>query len=299
MLEYGKMLVDHYLHEESTLLFSELNTNTSDLSIDFYGFEDCKPSYSFGPAIRENYVIHYITKGKGTFYYNNKKIPLSRGDLFLLKPNEVTFYQADKEEPWSYYWIGMGGNKSSDFFNLSTFGLEAYLRHHESQSTLKVAKELVKLITTAESREHTVSNQLDLLAQAYKLLFELSKLAPNPAVNQVTQSEQICQECRHIIENHYNIDSLSISNIARNLNVNRSYLTSLFKKYNHVSPKEYLLQIRMRRAKLLLEHTTEPIKVIAYSVGYQDPLYFSKVFRDFYKMTPSQCRKTPRLSISE
>lgn len=273
------------------MFFSELNTDTMDLSIDFYGYEECTPSYSFGPAIRENYVIHYISKGKGIFYYKNQEISLSAGDLFLLKPNEVTFYQADQEDPWAYYWIGIGGNKTAPYFNLSSLGEVAYLQHNKQQSTKKVASQMIQLITQAEEKERTTSNQLELLSQAYKLLFELSILSPNAPSHELSQTEKLCQECRYVIEKHYNIDGLSISSIAQKLNVNRSYLTTLFKKYYHVSPKDYLLQIRMKRAKQLLENTEEPIKVISYSVGYLDPLYFSKAFKDFYSLSPSQFRK--------
>ena len=273
------------------MFFSELNTDTMDLSIDFYGYEECTPSYSFGPAIRENYVIHYISKGKGIFYYKNQEIPLSAGDLFLLKPNEVTFYQADQEDPWAYYWIGIGGNKTAPYFNLSSLGEVAYLQHNKKQATKKVASQMIQLITQAEEKERTTSNQLELLSQAYKLLFELSILSPNASSHELNQTEKLCQECRYVIEKHYNIDGLSISSIAQKLNVNRSYLTTLFKKYYHVSPKDYLLQTRMKRAKQLLENTQEPIKVISYSVGYLDPLYFSKAFKEFYSVSPSQFRK--------
>lgn len=281
------------------MLFSELHTDTVDLSIDFYGYEDCAPSYSFGPAIREHYIIHYITKGKGVFYYKDKEIPLSAGDLFLLKPNEKTFYQADQEEPWSYYWIGFGGNKAGDYFSLSNLGIDAYLYNQPNENTKKVANQIIKLIRKGEEKEHTTSNQLELLGQAYQLLFELSMLSPNQAHQQLSQTEKLCLECRHIIEKHYNIDGLSIATIADNLNVHRSYLTTLFKKYYHISPKEYLLQTRMKRAKQLLENTDESIKVIACSVGYMDPLYFSKVFKDCYQISPTQCRKQPLISISE
>ncbi|MET3557672.1 AraC-like DNA-binding protein [Streptococcus rupicaprae] len=276
------------------MLFAELNTDTMDLSIDFYGFEECAPSYSFGPAIRDNYVIHYISQGKGTFYYKNQEIPLSAGDLFLLKANETTFYQADSEDPWSYYWIGIGGNKADLYFGLSSLGEVAYIQHNKKQSTKKVAKQMIQLITQAEEKERTIGNQLELLSQAYQLLYELNILSPNSSSHELSQTEKICQECRHVIEKHYSIDGLSISSIAQKLNVNRSYLTTLFKKYYHVSPKDYLLQTRMKRAKQLLENTQESIKVISYSVGYLDPLYFSKAFKEFYSMSPSQFRKNDR-----
>ena len=47
------------------IIFSELETGTLDLRLDFYGYEDCLPDQFFGPAIRENYVLHYITEGNG------------------------------------------------------------------------------------------------------------------------------------------------------------------------------------------------------------------------------------------
>ena len=58
------------------LIFSELETGTLDLRLDFYGYEDCLPDQFFGPAIRENYVLHYITEGKGRLEYKDQKIPL-------------------------------------------------------------------------------------------------------------------------------------------------------------------------------------------------------------------------------
>ncbi|MDU6946922.1 MAG: AraC family ligand binding domain-containing protein, partial [Streptococcus parasanguinis] len=97
------------------LVFSEYQTDTIDLALDFYGYEDCPKNYEFGPSVRDNFVLHYITKGKGVFHFNNKEIHLEAGDLFLLPKNKVTYYKADEEEPWSYYWIGISGTKVSDF----------------------------------------------------------------------------------------------------------------------------------------------------------------------------------------
>ena len=60
------------------LIFSELETGTLDLRLDFYGYEDCLPDQFFGPAIRENYVLHYITEGKGYLEYKDQKTPSKR-----------------------------------------------------------------------------------------------------------------------------------------------------------------------------------------------------------------------------
>ncbi|MGT2910624.1 AraC family transcriptional regulator [Streptococcus cameli] len=274
------------------MFYSELHQDTMDLTIDFYGYEACSSLYSFGPAIRENYVLHYIEKGKGYFHYQNKVVTLQEGDLFLLKPNEVTFYQADEANPWAYFWIGLSGNKAKDYFSLSHIQEDAYLINTTQQVTGSIGQEIINLLQTAESKEHSTQNHLELLGHAYQILYLLSDLAPNKSKVELTQTEEICLECRHIIDKHYNLDGLSISNIADELSVNRSYLTTSFKKLYHISPKDYLLQTRMKRAKQLLEATDEAIKVISYSVGYRDPLYFSKAFKDFYKQSPSQFRRS-------
>ncbi len=50
-------------------VFSEYQTDTIDLALDFYGYEDCPKNYEFGPSVRDNFVLHFITKGKGVFHF--------------------------------------------------------------------------------------------------------------------------------------------------------------------------------------------------------------------------------------
>ena len=90
-----------------------------------------------------------------------------------------------------------------------------------------------------------------------------------------------------MIETHYAKEHLSIQEIADDLNVHRSYLTTVFKEFHQISPKEFLHSVRMQRAQQLLTNTDESIKIVAYSVG---PLYFSKAFKAYNQLTPSQYR---------
>lgn len=93
-----------------------------------------------------------------------------------------------------------------------------------------------------------------------------------------------------MIDTRYLMTNLTIQDIANKLSINRSYLTTIFKEYQQQSPKEYLLYIRMHRAKQLLENTKESIKVIAFSVGFSDPLYFSKAFKKYWDCSPREMR---------
>ena len=71
----------------------------------FTGYEKCDPSHSFGPAIRTHYLIHYVVKGSGRFHENGRVHSLHAGDLFLILPGQITYYEADRETPWEYCWV--------------------------------------------------------------------------------------------------------------------------------------------------------------------------------------------------
>ena len=60
--------------------------------------EKCKPSYSYGPAVRDHYLIHFIIKGSGIFYVNGKSYEIKANQGFLICPDVVTYYKADNQD---------------------------------------------------------------------------------------------------------------------------------------------------------------------------------------------------------
>ena len=92
--------------------------------------------HSFGPAKRSYYLIHYIVSGKGVYQQNGKTHTLQAGDLFLIRPGETTFYQADEKDPWRYYWVGFLGSEADALLTSSGFG-ESSVVHCESNRLLE------------------------------------------------------------------------------------------------------------------------------------------------------------------
>ncbi|KXT79779.1 MSM (multiple sugar metabolism) operon regulatory protein [Streptococcus sp. DD11] len=270
--------------------FSEYQTGSIDLGLSFYGYEDCQPAYSFGPAIRDTYILHYIKQGRGQFHYKGRIMDLQAGDFFLLKPNELTFYQADRQEPWSYYWLGISGSRAFDFFSQSQIEDDCYLLAGKDAGSDSAGKIIENLVHFAEQTKSSQLAQLHIMGQLYELMFCLGSIAPKPDSSKLSPSRQLYLSCKQIIDTQYPLPQLSIQEIATELSVHRSYLTTIFKEQHQSSPKEYLHHVRMHRAKQLLENTRQPIQFIAYSVGFSDPLYFSKAFKKFFSCSPSQMR---------
>ena len=75
------------------------------------GYENCVPGHSYGPILRNGYLIHYILSGSGIYKARGRIFRLKEGDAFLICPGELIYYRADLKTPWSYTWIGMQGIK--------------------------------------------------------------------------------------------------------------------------------------------------------------------------------------------
>jgi two-component system response regulator YesN len=92
------------------------------------------------------------------------------------------------------------------------------------------------------------------------------------------------------IDDHFNED-ISLVEVADTVNLNPCYLTTLFKRYTNMSYSEYLTQIRMKKAKNLLEKSAYKVYEIGEMVGYQNPYYFNRIFKKTIGLSPGEYKK--------
>ena len=96
---------------------------------------------------------------------------------------------------------------------------------------------------------------------------------------------------KRLIENNYYRTDFNMQVLADKLHLNRAYLRNIFSEYEHVSPKHYLVTTRMTHARAFLEDADMPIHFVANSVGYEDPLQFTKMFKHYFGVSPKQFRE--------
>ena len=82
------------------------NLHMADINPRICGVEACAPGHSFGPAVREYFLLHYVVRGKGIFRRGKREYTLQAGEIFVIRPGEVTYYEADMRDPWEYMWAG-------------------------------------------------------------------------------------------------------------------------------------------------------------------------------------------------
>ena len=260
------------------------NTETTTaLRIYYCGREQCAPGHFWGPAIRPHYLLHVVLHGKGEFFYQEKQYTLSAGDAFLIEPMQTHYYQADKENPWEYAWVGFDGSCVEEVLS-STILRSSPVFTGPSDLCCQPMIHLNALFFTPEK------NQLALAAAFLQLL---SCMTRPDIIGQNGRNEQYYQRALEYISYNYSYN-LKIQDIADYIGVDRTYLYKIFMREAQISPKQYLLQYRIRAAAKLLQTQNFTVTEIAYSCGFHDSAAFCYHFRQQIGMTPRQYREKIR-----
>lgn len=248
------------------------------------GYENCAPGHSYGPILRNGYLIHYILGGCGIYKARGKLFRLEEGDAFLICPGELIYYEADRHTPWSYTWIGMQGIKVKGYLERTSLW-DNLVIHYGQDDQMKLCHEKMSEADKLPKNRDLIMNSL-----MYEYLFLLARKFPSTSLPDDEPKSDYVEEALKYIESRY-CDPITIQEIAGHLNINRSYLHRLFKSFTGVSIQNYLLDYRMRQACILLQNTNLSVRSIAHTVSYADPLYFSRIFHQKMGVSPSEYRK--------
>ena len=227
-----------------------------------FGYEYCEPSHSFGPAVRNYWLLHYVVSGCGMFRIGGKTYNIKAGDMFTIPPNIETYYEADATDPWHYIWVGF-----------TTDGPLPAILH--SKMHLPEAKSL--FLKMQRCKDFEAGKSAYLTAR----LWELMALILERDKGEVDYIEKAIS----CIKSEY-MNGITVAEIAQRLNLDRSYFTTCFKKRLGVSPQEYLLKFRLETAKQLMLEQGETPTTAANSVGYSDIYNFSRMFKRKYGLSP-------------
>lgn len=263
-------------------LFLEVNTKyDSNIIVYQCGWEKCVPSHSYGPAVRDHFLIHFVISGKGKYYFNNEVYEISKDQGFLICPDDITYYEADAEDPWDYIWVGFNGIKAPQY--IKQIGIDKYhpvINTQNSEFILYCLHEIFEASRTKRSREVKMLGYLYLMLST---LIEESEDSAGPSYKE----EYIHKAVEYIEMNYYR--DITIVDISQHLGLNRSYFSSLFKRMQNVSPQQFLIQYRISKScELLKQNKKLSIGDISRSVGYTDPLVFSKIFKKVKGVSPRE-----------
>ncbi len=238
------------------------NKHYKTLNIINLGHQKCPPLHSYSYALPNFYLIHYVVSGCGKLIKNKVEKKVKAGEMFIIKPENVYTYTADKEDPWEYIWISFDGDLSSIFKNLDDI--------------MKIDGEIFHEMLQAGNLKNT--QQEFLLGKLYTLISMIFEKAP-------AESNFIKMVSDFIKANY--AYKLHVADIAETINLNSRYLSRIFKQQKGVTIQEYIIKYKVKKAQSLLDKGFNVCET-ARAVGYEDAFTFSKIFKKYTGISPTK-----------
>ena len=232
---------------------------------------------------RRDYQILYVANGKTHFWFDGKEEIVSAGHMVLYKPEEIQKYVYYLEDNPEVFWIHFTG---SDVKNILAYHGISLDEHVFYCGVLPDYKALFrKIIQELQLCRYGYEDYIASLFNDILLLVDRQQHEQKKATGNV--QEQIERAAAYFNEN----TKISIDDYAESLHISTNWFIHNFKQYAGMSPAQYILSLRMVNAQSLLERTTYNIKEISEIVGYENPLYFSRVFKKEIGKSPAKYRK--------
>ena len=239
------------------------------------------------PEGRNDYQLLYIAAGKGEFYFKGSKEPtiVTKGNMILFRPGEPQvyyYYAVDKTE---VYWVHFTGWKVEEY-------LERYeLPHHENVFYTGVTPDypwiynqmIRELQLQRVNYEDMISLYMHHIFITINRYIKERRETKNDTINDI-------ERAAHYFKDNYN-KQISIEQYAEEHLMSVNWFIHSFKSVMKMSPMQYIISLRIAMAKGYLENSTKNIAEISNEVGYENALYFSRLFRKYTGMTPTEYRK--------
>jgi len=237
--------------------------------------------------ILKEYQLIYITRGNGLFEsagYGLEKI--EAGTVLMLFPDEWHRYKPDEKIGWDEYWIGFNGRLAENIIRHGFFSRQKpVLKVGVLDSVLQLFFEIIH-----ETELEKSGYQPQIAGATMHLLGLLHSLSRSKEIIDFDQSERLTNQAIAIFRQDFN-KLISIEDVAKQLNVSYSQFRKVFKGYTGISPGQYLIQLRIERARILLHDPKLSIKEIAYQLNFSDGVVFSKLFKRKTGFAPDTYRK--------
>jgi AraC-like DNA-binding protein len=240
-------------------------------------------SWERGRVLNE-FQFLYITKGEGIFESGNcKKQTVKEGTVILLFPGEWHRYKPKRETGWEEYWVGFRGTTAENFVKNNFISPKNPVLHIGMQERVfSVLSEIIEETSGEKSGYQPYVSGAVMYLLGFIHSLEKKK-------NHADAAEAIVDKGRLILRRDID-QNFPIDQVADELQVSYSWFRKAFKTYTGMSPGQYLLQLKMERAKIFLTDPSKSIKGISYELNFKSRFYFSKLFKRKTGLSPENYR---------
>lgn len=243
---------------------------------------------TYRPRGRLDYQIIYIASGKAYFHFDtpeNETI-VPAGNVVLFRPKELQKYEYYGKDKTEVFWIHFTGSDVKNI--LRKYGFADKQRVFSVGTSLEYERIFKRIISELQKCQSDYEEMLVLLLRHLLIVFNRELTREHVLKNEYMDREM--ELTVSYFSTNYNLD-INIEEYASSKGMSVSWFIHNFKKYTGETPMQFLTSIRITNAQILLETTTYSVNEISRIVGYNNPLYFSRIFHKRKGYSPQQYRK--------
>ena len=236
-----------------------------------------------------DYHVLYVTEGSGYAFLGDERIDMSAGSILIFSPWQKRDYGFHRNRDSSSYYLHFNGEACS--FLMSSLGLNSGDGVCGSYFYIGTSLTLTKLFDSLIEEFRLKNQHYEYMCHSYilSILTLISRKLSDAPKESSAAKKRINEICKYIYENCDKIES--IGSLARMTHLSESRFSHLFSEIVGVSPQSYILRARTDMAKELLANTDLSVGQISTTVGFNDQNYFSRAFKRFTDMSPSEYRQ--------
>lgn len=258
------------------------------------------------PTPETNYHCHndfvelsFITSGSVDYLIEGEKYTLKKGQVLVSNPGVYHRELFDSNTTCRELHIGVTNlnlysNSKKDYIDVGDKNVLTFVKYKDD--IIKTCLEIVD-----EQKDYNSSSPFMLKALVMKLLIllhrEINEESPNSDSHEFSfksrEKKELVEGITKYLNENY-VQDISLYTLSKNMYLSPVYISKIFKEVMGDSPINYLIQIRLSKSKELLESSELSIKTIAKMVGYDDPYYFSKLYKKYYGISPNKTRVSLR-----
>ncbi|MBZ4188028.1 AraC family transcriptional regulator [Niabella beijingensis] len=230
-------------------------------------------------------MLFYCVDGHGFFEYRGERFDVGPNAFFMLPCNEAHAYGSAEKDPWSIYWIHFGG-MNLPYFNEMNAVKDSFKPTHvkDNGEIPALFNKMYEALELGYSADNLYFANLG-LRQFFSYFIYNSRHYPAVEKKELDAVDSAILYMQERLQ-----ESITLKDLSRHSNYSVSRFSNLFKQKTGYAPMDYFMQMKIQQACQLLDFTDKAIKDVAITMGFDDPYYFSKRFKQVIGMPPLKYR---------